>query len=200
MDIDPTTLQTLLATADRQAIENVLGTYCRAIDRLDLDLLKSVYHADGFDDHGAMKMNAHEFAEKIIETLRGICTYSMHTITQTVIDVQGDTATSEAYYIGYHTIPGTEDAINAFFGPAYLAEQRTNGTLNRSHAYICGGRYIDVLHKRDGVWRIFNRKMTNEYAISQPETNRGEGMVAAFFTGSARDRSDPVYSLLQARA
>lgn len=196
MDLDAQTLQRLLDTADRQAIENVLGTYCRAIDRLDLDLLKSVYHSDGYDDHGALKMNAHEFAEKIIPTLRSLCSYSMHTVTQTVIDVHGDTATSEAYYIGYHTIAGGEEAVGAFFGPTYLAEQKARGTLDQTHAYICGGRYIDVLHKRDGVWRIFNRKMTNEYAICQPESSRTEGMPAAFFTGSERDRTDPIYGIL----
>jgi len=195
VDIDAQTLQTLLVTADRQAIENLLGTYCRAIDRLDVDLLKSVYHPDGFDDHGAMKLNAHEFAEKIIDTLRALCSYSMHTVTQTVIDVKGDKAISESYYLGYHTIAGGEESIGTFFGPAYLAEQRAKGNLDRPHAYMCGGRYIDVLHRRDGRWRIFHRRMTNEYSISQPESDRGEGMPAAFFTSSARDRTDTVYGV-----
>jgi len=46
--------------SDREAIENLLGLYCRAIDRLDVELLKSVYHPDGIDDHGAISANAHE--------------------------------------------------------------------------------------------------------------------------------------------
>lgn len=195
MDIDAQTLQTLLITADRQAIVNVLGTYCRAIDRLDLELLKSVYHADGFDDHGAMKLNAHEFAEKIVEKLRCLCTYSMHTITQTVIDVKGDKAKSEAYYLGYHTIAAGAASIEAFFGPTYLAEQRAKGNLDRPHAYMCGGRYIDILHKRDGQWRIFNRRITNEFTISQPESDHSEGMPAAFYVPSAPDRTDAIYNI-----
>lgn len=195
MKIDDITLRTLVAMADRQAIENVLGTYCRAIDRLDVDLLKSVYHPDGFDDHGEIKLNAHEFADKIIATLRDLCVYSMHTVTQTVIDVDGDQAFSEAYYLGYHAIDGGEESIQKFFDPIYLAEQKAAGNIRRPHVYICGGRYIDVLRKRDGQWRIQHRRMTNEFAISQPETNRGEGVPAAFFTGSARDRSDAVYRL-----
>jgi ketosteroid isomerase-like protein len=36
-------LQTLL---DRQAISDVLISYCRAVDRADLDLLRSCYHPD----------------------------------------------------------------------------------------------------------------------------------------------------------
>ena len=195
MEIDAQTLRVLIATADRQAIENVLGTYCRAIDRLDLEMLKSVYHPDGFDDHGAMKLNAHEFAEKVIEKMRDVCIYGMHTVTQTVIDVEGDKATSEAYYVGLHITESGEAAIEKFFGPRYLEEQRRAGNLGRRHQYICGGRYLDVLHKRDGQWRIYHRKMTNEFAICQPESENSEGIPGAFFTGSSRDRKDPFYSL-----
>jgi hypothetical protein len=42
-----TQLQTLL---DRQQIETILTTYPRAIDRLDVELLKSLYHPDARDD------------------------------------------------------------------------------------------------------------------------------------------------------
>jgi SnoaL-like domain len=195
MDIDNKILQTLLAVADRHAIENVLGAYCRAIDRLDLELLKSVYHPDGFDDHGSMKLNAHEFADQIIVKLRESCEYGMHTITQTVIEIKGDRATSEAYYVGLHIIAAGEQSIDGFFGPRYLEAQRKAGLVGERHVYICGGRYLDVLHKRDGMWRIFQRKMTNEFAICQPESENKEGVPAAFFTGSRRDKQDPAYSL-----
>jgi hypothetical protein len=56
-------LKQLLACADRDAIENLLGLYCRAIDRLDLELLESVYHPDAVDDHGMIHASGHEFAE-----------------------------------------------------------------------------------------------------------------------------------------
>jgi hypothetical protein len=69
MELDTQTLQALTACADRAAIENVLGLYCRAIDRLDVELLRSVYHPDAIDDHGAMCMNAQEFAPRIVEEL-----------------------------------------------------------------------------------------------------------------------------------
>ena len=195
MEIDDKTLQTLIATADRHAIENVLGIYCRALDRLDLELLKSVYHADGFDDHGTMKLNAHEFAEQIIVKMREATLYGMHTLTQTIIDVQGDKATSEATYIGLHVVAGGEISVGSFFGPRYLEAQKKAGLVDQRHVYLCGGRYLDVLHKRDGLWKIFLRKMTNEFAICQPDYPTDEGIPAAFFTGSRRDKQDPVYQL-----
>ena len=37
---------------DKQSIREVLTRYCRAVDRMDRDLLISVYHPDAVDDHG----------------------------------------------------------------------------------------------------------------------------------------------------
>jgi hypothetical protein len=195
LDLDAATLETLMAGAERAAIENVLGTYCRAIDRMDVQLLKSVYHPDGIDDHGAMCLNAHEFAEQIIQTLSQVCVYSMHTVTHAVIDVRGGVASSEAYYLGYHTVASGEEAIGRFFGPRYLQAQRDAGTLDQRHEYVCGGRYLDVLQKRDAVWRIFRRRITNEFSVCRPEATTSEGIPGMFSKPGSRDRTDPVYQL-----
>jgi hypothetical protein len=199
VELDTATLEALKAGAERGAIENVLGLYCRAVDRLDVELLKSVYHSDGVDDHGAMCLNAHEFAERIIQTLAQVCVYSMHTVTHSVIDVRGEEASSESYYLGYHTVASGEEAIGQFFGPGYLEAQRRAGTLDRRHEYICGGRYLDVLQKRDGIWRIFRRQITNEFSMSHPEATSSEGIPAMFLKPGTRDRADPVYRLPGAR-
>ena len=60
MTSDKDQLQYLL---DRQAIADVLVTYSRAIDRLDRDLLISVYHPDAIDDHGVFIGTREEFAD-----------------------------------------------------------------------------------------------------------------------------------------
>lgn len=38
---------------DKQAIGEVVLRYCRGIDRLDLDLVRSAYHCDGVDPRAA---------------------------------------------------------------------------------------------------------------------------------------------------
>ena len=48
-------LQILL---DKRAIEEKLHLYCRVIDRLDVDLLRSIYWPEGTDDHGSFVGNA----------------------------------------------------------------------------------------------------------------------------------------------
>jgi len=56
---------------DRQEIGRVLQLYCRIIDRLDRDLLRSRYWPPATDAHGTFAGNAHECANFVMEELRG---------------------------------------------------------------------------------------------------------------------------------
>ena len=49
---------------EREAIREVIHRYCQAVDRCDLEMLKSCYWEDGYDDHGFFAGNAHEFIYK----------------------------------------------------------------------------------------------------------------------------------------
>jgi hypothetical protein len=195
--MDAASLRELQKAADRSAIAQVLGLYCRAIDRLDVELLRSVYHPDGVDDHGAMCLNAHEFAEKIIEMLGAACVNTMHTVTHSVIEVDGDRAAAESYYLAAHTIAADETAVEKWFGPTYAQEQRAAGRLGLRHEYLCYGRYLDELHRRQGEWKIYKRRITLEWGVCRPESIVSEGVPASFAVEGRRDREDPVYKLLR---
>lgn len=179
---------------DRQQIEQVLKLYCRAIDRLDLDLLKSVYHPDATDDHGFFSGNAHEFAEFIIPSIAETVIDGMHSVTHCTIDLDGDYATSESYYWAYQRCPGGYEHIREFFGQTYADEQKAAGTAEGQHHYFCGGRYIDLFERRDGVWRILRRKITNEWNDIRPNRRvDSEGHLVHFNLPGRRDRQDPIY-------
>lgn len=179
---------------DRQEIEQVLKLYCRAIDRCDIELLKSIYHPDGTDDHGSFSGNAHEFAEFIIPALREGILDGMHTVTHCTIDVDGDFATSESYYWAYQIAHGGEEAVIAYFGEDYAARCKADGTIDLKHDYYCGGRYIDLFERRNGEWKILRRKITNEWNDIRPSRRiTDQGGVAAFNLPGRRDRQDPVY-------
>lgn len=179
---------------DRQEIEQVLKLYCRAIDRLDIELLKSIYHPDGTDDHGSFSGNAQEFAEVIMGNLREMILDGMHTVTHCTIEVDGNFAMAESYYWAYQRCPGGRDKVAAFFGPSYANAVAQRGALDAEHDFFCGGRYIDLFEKRAGAWKILRRKITNEWNVIQPSARiTNEGHVAAFDLPGRRDKMDPVY-------
>ena len=186
---------------DRQEIEQLLRLYCRAIDRLDVELLRSIYHPDGVDAHGQFEGNAHEFAGFIIDYLRKNTSYCFHTITQSIIDVEGDVAAAESTYIGYERIPGGWESLSGFFGKRYAAAAREAGTLEREHQHTCGGRYIDRLEKRRGEWKVLRRRITNEWNECQVTSHIwDDGNLANYNLPGTRDRGDPVYANLLSKA
>ena len=48
-------MNSLEIAADKIAIMDVVYKYCRAIDRLDRELLESVFHEDSIHHHGEYK-------------------------------------------------------------------------------------------------------------------------------------------------
>jgi len=124
---------------DREAIREVVHRYCRAVDRCDLELLKSCYHADGFDDHGFFAGNAHRFAEYVIPVLEQIDS-SVHAITNTRIEIQGDRAACESQWSVIHRL------------------RHEKGFTDFWHQ----GRYLDVFERRDGEWKILHRVTSSE--------------------------------------
>lgn len=180
---------------DRQQIIEVLHRYARAIDRGDVELLKSVYHADGTDAHGTFDGNAHEFAEFMIPRLKAQTSYSIHHVTNELVEVDGDRAIAESCLFGYHRVPGGRESVARFFGERYADRAEAEGTLDGEHEYVTGGRYLDKLRKRDGIWRIWRRRITVEWNQCQPSRMLLDGGRAAYDIPGARDLGDPSYAL-----
>ncbi|MFM8863148.1 MAG: nuclear transport factor 2 family protein, partial [Acidimicrobiia bacterium] len=49
--------------ADRLAIADLMALYCRGIDRLDRDLVRSCFHPDATDTHGSFHGTIDEFLD-----------------------------------------------------------------------------------------------------------------------------------------
>jgi len=179
---------------DRVEIQNVLTRYCRGIDRLDPEILKTVYHPDGNDDHGVFNGNAYEFIDMIIPLLKELLSGGTHMLFQSQIDVEGDRAASETYFIAYQRMRGGKAKIESYYGPTYAAAAEKAGTIDEDHEYIAGGRYIDQLTRRNGEWRIQSRIVMNEWGKCGPINNvTDEGMIQHNIRLGSTDRSDPVY-------
>lgn len=187
----PNELQELV---DRQKIYHVLTSYCRALDRCDVDLMKSVYWEDGYDDHGVFAGNAQEFAEFIIRGIQEWFEVTQHAICNIHMELDGDVAHTEAYLIAYHKVAATPAKVEGWFGENYLRRYAPLVAAGVTQDFIYGGRYFDRLEKRNGIWRIAKRTVVMDWNLNQPSTElRDEGMFRTLQTIGRRDRQDPIY-------
>ena len=162
---DAAILQTLLAERD---IRNVVLRYCRGVDRLDEELVRSCYHPGAHDEHGSFSGDGEAYIDWRFRLLRGYDA-TMHFIGNQLVEVQGDVARAESYGVAYHRKHG--------------GEARQNLTT--------GFRFVDRFERRDGEWRIARRVATTEWVRADDEAGRSaipEGMRVG-----KRDRRDPVY-------
>lgn len=163
------TLDTLLA---KQAITEKLVDYCRAMDRIDDELGRSVFHPESTADYGTMFQGtgygfidfAHDSHVRMLA--------QAHQLGNIRIHVEGDRAGSEALVT------------------ARLRFESATGHIceTRSH-----GRYVDWWCKHAGAWVIRHRKylhVFDETKIVPP---------ASYDTAGARDLSDPSYAALSLR-
>jgi hypothetical protein len=182
----------------RHQIENTLGRYARGIDRLDLDVLKSAFHPDGTNHAYDGDANLHAWCDEIIPALRSLFSATMHHITHKSIEIRGDRAASESYFISWHLVEGDRAAVARFFGETYANEVEVAGHLQAGHEYMGCGRYLHEWERRDGVWRILQRTATLEWNHFSYRTVCGPGsLLATIQPLEQRDRSDPVYALFE---
>lgn len=169
MTVDP--LQQLV---DREAIREVLNRYCRAVDRLDAELLRSTYFEDAWDDHGPFKGQRDDFIAWVIPFLRAEYHTTAHHLTTQLIEVDGDTAGAESY--------------------VYLVQDKMkDGVRLRSTAV---GRYVDRLERRNSEWRIARRiVLTDSGSTSEAPPWIGTTSSTSL-GGGTRDRDDPSYGVL----
>lgn len=127
---------TLQMVLDRIAIEDVLARYCHGVDRRDPELLRGVYWPDATDDHVFIRGGREEAIKWIIEVVDAQ-EQAMHAISNMLIRIDGNEARVQTYYNSYHRIRGR------------------NG---EPKDVTMAGRYLDRMEKRDGEWRIAERK------------------------------------------
>ncbi|MEM7016533.1 MAG: nuclear transport factor 2 family protein [Pseudomonadota bacterium] len=127
---------------DRYQIEQVLRRYARGVDRLDADLIRSVYHEDATDDHGGFKGKGVDFAQYCVDALRAHAVATMHNMHQVNIDFDGDTAWVEVYFTALHRCERDGNTVLETFG----------------------GRYADRFEKRQDEWKIADRTVIYEWS------------------------------------
>jgi len=163
----------LQAVTDRAEIKDLLIAYARGIDRFDRELLASVFHPDATDDHGVFRGTAADFVDWVFQFQQDTV-FTQHCITNEFIELDGDVAWCESYY---------------------TARTQTTAAAGKPSEFItASGRYVDRMERRDGRWRIADRRVIlNSRRITPVEEGPIAGVDAALFPPSRRDRQDISY-------
>lgn len=160
------------ALLDRQAIHDTVLRYCRGIDRLDRELVRSCYHPDATDEHGPFSGTVDEFLAWVWPLLARYDA-TMHLVANHLAELHGDVARVETYGIAYHRSSDPDP--------------RRNLTV--------GFRYLDRFERREsGPWRIARRVATTEWVEAPPPEVRWP--VPDHGPTGRRDRTDPLYTIL----
>jgi len=178
----------------RQKCYDVLTRYCRALDRADAELMRSVYWEDGIDEHGVFKGNAIEFSDYIIAEIQNWFAVTMHSISNVHMEFYGDIMCTESYLTAYHKVIGDKEKIEAVQGSKYYARLNLAELEGTHHVFFYGGRYIDRLEKRDGQWRIALRRVVMDWNEHWPGcTIVDDGMGKTLTLRGCRGHDDPVF-------
>ena len=129
------TQRKLLDMIAREEIKSIPHKFARGLDRCERALIESCFHPDGIDDHGFFRGNAEEFCDWVLEELKKYDA-SQHIIGTQNVELSGDTAFCESYFIAVHMIPNPKGATEL----------------------IVAGRYLDTMENRDGDWKITLRR------------------------------------------
>jgi len=160
-----TTLEDLL---DRAEITNQVANYCRAVDRMDRELLLSVFHPDARIDLGARLPNGTvpEFVD-FVWAAHGKLSGHSHQTTNALIRLFGDKAASE------------------FCFTAGLWSENEG----RIQEVFMRGRYVDRWARSGETWLITERWIAYDLRELREVSPLGER------TGR-RDRQDRSYAFL----
>ena len=130
---------------DREEIQYLLNVLAKAVDRCDVDSIKNCYYEDGYEAHHMFNGNAHDFAEYVATELAKIPNVR-HELGYPIMTFDGDKAFAETKYDTVSRVP--------------LDDGRFVDFTNE-------GRYLDILERRDGGWKIFHRHLIYDATRTQ---------------------------------
>jgi hypothetical protein len=168
--ISPEKLARLEALLDRQDILDCLTRFSRGMDRFDREVFLSAFHGDAVIAAGPFvggPAQLYDWASKLHEQGQS---YTHHNLLNCTCDIAGDVAHTETYYL-------------------FVGRNRDDSN------WLAGGRYIDRLERRNGVWKIALRTNAIEWSGMVPTMPIPFADVPGINLNGApsRNRDDPSY-------
>lgn len=168
-----TDMESIRILLDEREIRNCVMRYCHGTDRHDWTTMAECYLSDATDDHGSFQGTVAELAKYLEEkaSSRGA---KQHYVANQLIEIDGDDAVSEAYYLCY--IEFVDDI-----------EYGGDG----ARAVVIGGRYVDELRRESGTWRIAKRTAVVDWSRDLGAPAPWDAPAAKGFARGRRDGTDP---------
>ncbi|MEP6873611.1 MAG: nuclear transport factor 2 family protein [Burkholderiales bacterium] len=172
--------------ADRMQIQDVMYRWCRAVDRLDFEGIRAVFHPDATDTHGPYDGGVEGLIDWIRERHLAI-PFSMHAISNILIEfASADLALVETYVRTIQQYPPEAKAALA-----QLAGGR-EGAAGAGVDLFTGSRYADRFERRDGEWRIARRTLIHDWK-QLVEVSPNAPKTLDHWVKGTRSRQDFVY-------
>lgn len=130
----------------KQEISELCATYMHGLDRLQMDVVRSVFHDDATTDYGTYTGSPDGFVEYALDFLQTVRS-TQHLMGQAQIDVEGDIAFGEIYFQAHHRVP------------------RGSPRQGDRDLFIAG-RYVDRYERRGSAWKIAHRTLLTDWARS----------------------------------
>ncbi|MCG3776547.1 MAG: hypothetical protein JW395_3406 [Nitrospira sp.] len=166
----------------KSEIRDALQRYARGLDRRDLNMALSAFHVDSVAVHGHFSGSGHEWVRFVLSQPTvdrigigdsdpdlDVVESQQHHLTNQMIEIHGDLAYSETYFLEY--------TMSIRGGQRFLTS--------------VGGRYVECYAFRSGNWRIAMRYAVRDWDSVAPIISRFPGWEAA--PKGTRDRTDPSY-------
>jgi len=127
----------------KDEIRSALMRYARGVDRGEPDLIASAFWPDAVDDHGGVTLVGTEAGPRFTGSrkLSASGAAGQHFMGNITIELEGDTAYTESYFV------------------SYLIVDRDGAEYTRFR----GARYIDRFERRDGEWKIAYRVVVDDW-------------------------------------
>lgn len=160
----------------KQDCQDLVYRFARGLDRRDEATLRSVFHPDGTDDHGYFKGTGSEFVEWVLPLL-GTMERTQHLIGNVLVEVRGDDAVSESYFLASHDLTGADGE------PARMT---------------AAGRYLDQFRKHEGEWKLLHRQAIYDWNANERRTDSWDRSPASERDFGKPDTTDSVFTMLRA--
>jgi hypothetical protein len=131
-----------------ETIKTIIYNLARGLDRVDDPLLRECFWDDATDDHGLFKGSASDFVDWVTPLLKTM-KRTQHYIANVIVDLDGNTAKAESYFLAYHEIIDGQESTDM----------------------LAAGRYLDTFECRDNEWKMTHRQAVYDWNRNDKSTH-----------------------------